>query len=138
MDAGTLYLPLRHAHIALVTLSGTLFALRGAAVWAGQAWAMRPLWRRLTAAIDTLLLAAGVGLWTVLQLNPVASPWLGVKLLLLPVYIVLGTLALKRGRTPAIKRAAYVAALAVLLFMVTVARSHDPLGALRGVSGLLG
>lgn len=131
MDPSLLYLPLKHAHIALVTLSGTLFALRGAAVWVGQGWAMQPLWRRLTAGIDTLLLAAGIGLWTVLQLHPVSSPWLGVKLLLLPVYIVLGTLALKRGRTPVTRRVAYVAALAVLLFMVSVARSHDPLGALR-------
>lgn len=131
MDAGALYLSLRHTHIALVTLSGTLFALRGAAVWAGAAWPMRALWRRLSMGIDTLLLAAGIGLWTVLQLHPVSSPWLGVKLLLLPVYVVLGTLALKRGHTPTIKRMAYVAALAVLLFMVSVARGHDPLGAIR-------
>lgn len=131
LDPATFYLPLRHAHIGLVTLSGTLFALRGAAVWRGQAWPLRPLWRRLTAAIDTLLLAAGVSLWTLLQLHPVANPWLGVKLLLLPVYVVLGTLALKRGRTPAIRRTCTLAALVVLLGMVSVARSHDPLGALR-------
>ncbi len=131
MDAAALYGPLRQAHIGLVTLSGTLFALRGAAVWVGQAWPLRPGWRRLTAGIDTLLLAAGLGLWSVLQLHPLATPWLGVKLALLPVYIVLGTVALKRGRTPAIRRAAYIGALAVLLCMVGVARSHDPLGVLR-------
>jgi uncharacterized membrane protein SirB2 len=134
MDAAQLYLPLRHAHIALVTVSGTLFALRGAAVWAGQGWALQPLWRRLTAAIDTLLLAAGIGLWTLLQLHPLASPWLGVKLLLLPVYIGLGMLALRHGRTPLVRRAAYLGALAVLLFMASVARSHDPLGLLRGLA----
>ena len=39
MDAAALYLPLKHAHIALVTASGTLFALRGAAVWADTAGA---------------------------------------------------------------------------------------------------
>lgn len=131
MDAAALYLPLKHIHIALVTASGTLFALRGAAVWAGQGWPMQALWRRLSMGIDTLLLLAGASLWTLLQLHPVASPWLGVKLLLLLVYIVLGSIALKRGRTPAVKRAAYLAALAVLLFMVTVARSHHPLGWLR-------
>jgi uncharacterized membrane protein SirB2 len=131
MDPSTLYLSLKHTHIALVTISGTLFVLRGAAVWAGQGWPMQAVWRRLSMGIDTLLLAAGIGLWTVLQLHPVSSPWLGIKLLLLPVYIVLGTLALKRGRTPAVKRAACVAALVVLLFMVSVARSHHPLGALR-------
>jgi len=132
MDLGTTYLALRHAHIGLVTASGLLFAVRGAAVLAGQGWAMRSAWRRLSYGIDTLLLTAGVSLWVLLSLNPVHSPWLGTKLLLLLAYIVLGSLALKRGRTPAIRRWAFAAALVTYGFMVTVARSHHPLGLLQG------
>ena len=49
---------------------------------------MRPAWRRTSVAIDVGLLAAGVGLWTVLSLRPVQQLWLGVKLGLLLVYIV--------------------------------------------------
>jgi uncharacterized membrane protein SirB2 len=125
------YSPLKLAHIGLVLVSGGLFALRGALVLAGQSWAMARPWRLLSYGIDTLLLTAGVTLWVLLSLNPVASPWLGVKLLLLVLYIVLGSLALKRARAPAARRASYTGALLVYLFMASVAISHHPLGFLR-------
>lgn len=125
------YSPLKLAHIGLVLVSGGLFALRGALVLAGQSWAMARPWRLLSYGIDTLLLTAGVTLWILLSLNPVASPWLGVKLLLLVLYIVLGSLALKRARAPAARRASYAGALMVYLFMASVAISHHPLGFLQ-------
>jgi len=124
------YPELKQAHVSLVGASGALFALRGAAVLAGAAWAMRRPWRLLSYVIDTLLLCAGVTLWTLLHLDPVQSSWLGVKLALLVLYILLGSLALKRGRTPAVRRASFAAALVTFLFMVTVAVKHHPLGLL--------
>ena len=123
---------LKLAHVALVTASGLLFALRGAAVQAGAAWAMRRPWRMLSYVIDTLLLAAGATLWWLLGLHPVRDPWLGTKLALLLLYIVLGSLAMKRGRTPAVRLASYAAALATYLFMASVAVRHRPLGLLAG------
>jgi uncharacterized membrane protein SirB2 len=125
------YSPLKLAHVGLVLVSGGLFTLRGALVLAGQSWAMARPWRLLSYGIDTLLLTAGVTLWILLSLNPVASPWLGVKLLLLVLYIVLGSLALKRARAPAARRASYAGALMVFLFMASVAISHHPLGFLQ-------
>ncbi|HSV70514.1 MAG TPA: SirB2 family protein [Methylibium sp.] len=121
---------LKLAHVSLVAGSGLLFAVRGAAVQAGAAWAMRRRWRLLSYVIDTLLLAAGAALWWVLGLHPVRDPWLGTKLALLLLYIVLGSLALKRGRTPTVRRASYAAALATYLFIATVAVRHQPLGLL--------
>ena len=50
------------------------------------------------------------------------------KVLLLVLYIVLGTLALKRARTRSARAWCYAAALAVFLFIVSVARAHSPLG----------
>ena len=108
-----------------------MFALRGALVLAGQSWAMAKPWRMLSYGIDTLLLAAGVTLWVLLSLHPVASPWLGAKLLLLVLYVALGSLALKRARTPAARRASYAGALMVYMFMASVALSHHPLGLLQ-------
>jgi uncharacterized membrane protein SirB2 len=125
-----LYPQVKLAHMALVASSGTLFALRGAAVLAGQAWPLRKPLRLASVAIDTALLAAGVALWSLLSLDPVRDAWLGVKLLLLVLYVVLGTLALKRARAPA-----YAAAIACFLFMVSVALAHHPLGMLRGLLG---
>ena len=105
--------------------------MRGALVLAGQSWAMAKPWRLLSYGIDTLLLTAGVSLWALLSLNPVASPWLGAKLLLLVLYVVLGSLALKRARAPAVRRACYAGALIVYMFVASVALAHHPLGFLQ-------
>lgn len=119
---------IKSAHVGLVLASGLLFAVRGALVLAGRAWAMHRPWRLLSYGIDTLLLAAGVTLWQLLALSPFSSPWLGVKLLLLVLYVVLGSLALKRARTPVARRASYGAALAVYGYMAAVAVAHHPAG----------
>jgi uncharacterized membrane protein SirB2 len=115
-------------HIALVTLSVSLFAVRGLGVLAGQAWPMAGWARGLAPVIDSLLLLAGGTLWWLLQLNPRQDHWLGAKLVLLIVYIVLGTLALKRAPTRAAKELCFMAALAVVGFMFSIAVAHHPLG----------
>jgi uncharacterized membrane protein SirB2 len=122
------YGAIKSAHVALVVLSGSLFTLRGAAVWAGQAWPMTKTLRVASVVIDTLLLAAGGTLWFLLSLQPLRDAWLGSKLLLLVLYVVLGTLALKRRRVWA-----FVAAIACFLFMVSIARVHHPLGVLKAL-----
>jgi uncharacterized membrane protein SirB2 len=121
-----LYLAIKSAHVGLVTLSGALFAARGAAVLAGRAWPMTRGLRVASVAIDTLLLAAGVALWSLLSLQPMRDAWLGSKLLLLVLYVVLGTVALKRRRAWA-----YAAAVACFAFMVSIALAHHPLGVLK-------
>lgn len=125
-----LYPTLRSLHITLVTLSITLFALRGLGVLAGQTWPMAGWARGLAPVIDSLLLLAGGTLWWLLQLNPWQDHWLGAKLVLLVVYIALGTLALKRAPTRAAKALCFVAALAVVGCMVSIALAHHPLGRL--------
>lgn len=130
-DLASWYPQIKWVHVILVLASGCLFALRGALVLAGQGWAMAKPWRLLSYGIDTLLSTAGITLWAVLSLNPVSSPWLGAKLLLLLLYVVLGSLALKRARTPTVRRISYAAALGVYLFMVSVAVAHHPLGLLH-------
>lgn len=115
-------------HITLVTLSVTLFALRGLGVLAGQAWPMAGWARGLAPVVDSLLLLAGGALWWLLQLNPTQDQWLGAKLVLLIAYIVLGSLALRRAPTRAARAMCFVAALAVVGFMVGIARAHHPLG----------
>ncbi len=124
-------IPLRHAHITAVGLSLALFAARGAGVLAGQAWPMQPLARKASVWIDVLLLGFGVTLWAVLGLNPLREGWLGTKLLLLLVYIGLGSYALKRAATRRAKACFYVAALLCVAFMVSVALTRHPAGAWR-------
>lgn len=125
------YPHIRAAHVTLVVASGLLFALRGAAVLAGQGWPLHRALRGTSVALDTALLSAGVALWWLLGLNPVRDAWLGTKWLLLLLYIVLGSLALKRARTARARVSALAAALACYLFMISVAVARHPLGALR-------
>lgn len=127
------YLQIKHAHIGLVLASGGLFALRGTAALAGMRWPLAVPVRYLSYTIDTALLTAALMLLVVLRLNPFATGWLGVKLLLLVAYVVLGVLALKRARTRAGRALCLAAALAAFGFMYSVARAHHPLGFLQGL-----
>ena len=115
------YLPLKQAHVGLVLLSGSLFALRGLAALAGAGWPNAAILRRSSVVIDTALLAAAVLLLVTLDLNPLLTPWLRVKLVLLVAYIVLGTLALRRARSVPVRWLCYVAAIACFLTMYQVA-----------------
>lgn len=128
------YLQIKSVHVAMVIASGLLFALRGAAVLAGARWAMAAPLRYLSYAIDTTLLTAALMLLTALKLNPFVVPWLSVKLALLVLYVLLGSLALKRARSRRARAGSYVAALATFAFMVFVARAHHPLGLLQGLA----
>lgn len=127
------YPQIKAVHIACVLASGLLFLLRGLLVQAGRdgiaQWA--PL-RLLSYAIDTTLLTAALMLVSILPHALYANGWLATKLSLLVVYVALGTLALKRARSPRARQVCYVAALATYLYMLGVARMHHPLGWLHG------
>jgi len=122
------YPQIKAVHIAAVMLSGVLFLLRGGAVQLGASWAMAAPLRYLSYTIDTVLLTAALMLATIIHQFPFVQGWLTAKVLLLIVYVVLGSFALKRGRTRAVRTSCWLAALLVYLFIVSIARAHSPLG----------
>ena len=128
MNVVDMYPTVRLVHMALVAISGTLFVLRGIGVLRHAAWPMAPAVRRASVLIDSALLGAAVMLLYILQLNPFAVGWLTTKIVLLLLYIVLGTFALKRGRTTGVRLVCFLASVLCLSFMVTVAIAHHPLG----------
>ncbi len=67
---------------------------------------------------------------SMLRMYPFQQSWLTAKVVLLVVYVVLGSLALKRARSPRVRAICFAAALAVFLAIVSIARAHHPLGAL--------
>jgi len=122
------YLGLRQAHITFAIVSVSIFALRGLLMvadsrHANSAWLKYPSY-----TVDTLLLTAALMLTTVIHQYPFQASWLTTKVGLLVVYVVLGSVALKRGRTRGIRIGAFVAALLTVGFLFTVARAHHPLG----------
>jgi uncharacterized membrane protein SirB2 len=122
------YLGLRHAHIGFAILSISLFIVRGGMMLAGSRWVQAPALRILPHAIDTLLLTTALMLTTVIHQYPFTTGWLTMKVILLIAYIVLGSIAIKRGRTRSMRIAAFIAALLTVAFLVTVAVAHHPLG----------
>lgn len=126
------YAQLKFAHVAAVLMSGTLFFLRGLMVQLGrQQLALRAPLRYLSYTIDTALLASALTLLAILPGAAYANGWLAAKLALLVVYIVCGTLALKRAPTQRARLAFFLVALLTYGFMLSIARLHDPLGFLR-------
>jgi uncharacterized membrane protein SirB2 len=124
------YPQIKWVHVAAVIASGVLFFVRGLALNLGARWTMAAPLRYLSYSVDTTLLTAALMLATILHQVPFVHHWLTVKVLLLVVYVILGSFALKRASTARARLACFVAALAVYLFIASVARAHDPLGVL--------
>ena len=120
------YLALKNLHLATIAVTLALFLLRG--VWMmRESSRLQARWVRIVPHInDTLLLASGIGLEMLIGQYPLVHGWLTAKFFALIAYIVLGTIALKRGRTRGVRIAAWIAALAVFAYMLAVARAHAP------------
>jgi uncharacterized membrane protein SirB2 len=131
------YHSIKQAHVALAAASVALFVARGVGVLAGALWPMRAALRHASVAIDTALIAAGSTLWWMLSLHPGRDRWLGAKLALIVLYIVLGSLALKRAPTRTTRALAFAASLACIgtVALVALTRGTMDLGRLFGSAG---
>ena len=118
---------LKLAHVSCVALSLSGFALRGWGMWRQVAWLEARTVRILPHLVDTGLLATGVWLALRIQQYPFTHAWLSAKLAALIGYILLGSIALRRGRSARVRRAAFIAALALAAYLVAVARTRDVL-----------
>jgi uncharacterized membrane protein SirB2 len=118
---------LKLVHMSFAALSVGLFTLRG--IWMLLESPLREArWTRVVPhVVDTAFLATGIWLAVRIEQYPFVQPWLTAKVLALAGYIILGSLALKRGKTRAIRGAAFVAALAVFAYIIGVARARHPM-----------
>ena len=125
------YSLLKSLHLTTIALTLALFVLRGVWMMASSP-RLQARWVRIVPHInDSLLLASGISLAVLMQQYPLVHGWLTAKFFALILYIVLGTFALKRGKTRGQRIAAWVAALLVFGYMVAVAIAHDPFPFLR-------
>ena len=76
--------------------------------------------------VDTLLLASALVMVVWSAQYPFVQPWLTAKLIALVLYIVLGTVALKRGKTKAVRSWALVGAMLTFAYIVAVALTRQP------------
>lgn len=120
-------LAIKYLHISCALASYTLFFIRG--IWMLQSSPMlQARWVRIAPHIvDTILLASAIAMAYLMSLSPLANGWLSAKIVALLLYIVLGTFALKRGKTRTLRLACWIAAQLVFLYIVLVAVKHSVL-----------
>lgn len=122
------YLLAKNIHVGCVILSFGGFAARGLLMLVGSPVLNTRVMRVVPHIVDTVLLASALWLAWILHQYPFVQGWLTAKVIGLVVYIVLGAIALRRGRTKGIRVAAFIAASVTAFYIVSVALTHDPRG----------
>ena len=89
----------KHIHLTAAGLSFLGFLLRGYWMLTGSGLLRKKPVKVLPHVVDTVLLVAAIYLVVASHQYPFVVNWITAKVLLLVVYIVAGTIALKRGRT---------------------------------------
>ena len=127
-----IYLALKHLHVTCVVLSGAGFFLRG--LWMlFDSPRLAQRWVRVAPhVVDTALLASAIAMAVLSGQYPLAQAWLTAKLSGLLAYILCGTMALKRGRSKAVRAIFFVLAVLTYLYSVSVALARHPLGVFSG------
>ncbi len=120
------YTLLKMIHVSSVLISFTLFFLRG--VWLiRDSEILRQRWVKiLPHIVDTILLTSAVALAIAIQQNPLEHTWLAAKVLGLLVYIGLGLIAMRFGKTRKMRIIAWLAAQCVFVYIVLVALTKNP------------
>jgi uncharacterized membrane protein SirB2 len=120
------YLFLKNIHtlLALLTISG--FVLRGYWMMTDSGRLQQRTTRIAPHILDTVFLASGIAMLVLLSLNPLSQSWLLAKFAGLIAYILLGSVAIRRGPTRQVRVLAFVGALSAFAYVVGVALSKSP------------
>ena len=120
------YALLKMIHVGSIILSYLLFLTRG--IWMMQDSAnLKQRWVKiLPHIIDTVLLTSAIALAVILQQNPLSDSWLSAKVIGLLLYICLGMVAMRFGKTRKTKIIAWGAAQCVFAYIVLVALTKSP------------
>ena len=121
------YLFFKLTHVTCAVLSYAGFFVRGVWMIRGSAMLARRWVKIVPHVNDTVLLASAVAMAALSRQYPFVQGWLTAKVLALVLYIVLGMLALRSGRTLTRRIAAWVAAQIVFAYIVWVAVARDAL-----------
>ena len=128
------YLAVKYLHVACVVLSGAGFLLRGILMLDDSPLLQRRWMKIVPHVNDTILLLAALTLAVMAGWYPFVDAWITAKVFGLIAYIILGSLALKPGRSRAVRFSSWLAALAMFAYIASVALLRDP----RGMLGLFG
>jgi len=119
-------LTLKLVHVAAVFISIFGFIFRGVLMIIESSYLHKKWVKIVPHIVDTILLVSAVALAIRISQYPLSDDWLTVKVVALFVYIVLGVIALKRGKTKQTRVLAFVAAILVFTYTVVVAINRTP------------
>ncbi|WP_394065109.1 SirB2 family protein [Alcaligenes sp. WGS1538] len=119
------YMAIKHLHMTAAGLSILFFIIRAFWSVSGSALLQNRFVRIAPHVIDTVLLVCGLALAGMLG-AAAGQPWLITKIVLLVAYIVVGSYAIKRGKTAQSRAWAAVLAVAIFVYIVGVALRHSP------------
>jgi|SRR5690606_16186370 len=119
------YMLIKHLHVTAAALSILFFVVRAYWSVSENALLQKKFVRIAPHVIDTVLLVAAILLAMMLG-SAAAQPWVLTKIILLIAYVGVGTIAIKRGRTPRTRAIAAIIAVAIFVYIVGVAIRHHP------------
>lgn len=120
------YQVLKYFHVTCVVLSGLGFCLRGWWMFLESPKLNAWLTRVLPHALDSLLLGSALTMVYLSGQYPFVQGWLTAKLFGLLAYIVFGAIALKRGKTKAVRLTFFALAVLAYGYIVGAALSRSP------------
>lgn len=117
---------LKAVHVGSAMLSITGFVLRGVWMLQDSPLLKARATRILPHVVDTVLLVSAIALMLRIAQYPFVHAWLSAKVLALLAYIVLGSIALRYGKTRRVRVLSYGLALTVFVYIALVAVTRNP------------
>ncbi|RFA31134.1 regulator SirB [Alkalilimnicola ehrlichii] len=114
---------IKHLHMSTAVLTLAFFIVRGSWMFFSPERLQQRWVKIVPHVIDTVLLLSALSLVAIVSMP---HSWLGAKVLGLLVYIGLGMIALKRGKTQKIRIAAFIGALLAFGYILAVAFTKQP------------
>jgi uncharacterized membrane protein SirB2 len=121
----------KFVHVSCAFLSIAGFGLRGYWMATDNPLLQHRATRVLPHIVDTLLLGSAISLLVVWRMSPLGQPWLEAKIIALLLYIGAGMVALRLGRSKRTRVSAWLLALLIAAYVLSVAYSKSALGFLQ-------
>ena len=117
------YLFVKYSHQIFVAITILLFNIRFFLLWRHPEKPLAGIWKAMPHLNDTMLLFTGLWLMKITHFSPFNAPWLGMKILLLLVYIVLGMIMMRSRPSSPKFYIVYVLAMSCVATIVFLAKT---------------
>jgi len=122
----TFYEFVKYIHVTAIILSISGFIFRVVLKLTDSPYQTKYWFKKLPHKVDTILLASALTMVYILGVNPFTTFWIAEKIIGLLIYIMLGMVALRWGKTKNIKITAAGLAIMVFSYIVYVAHYKAP------------